>query len=117
MSDAISKLYPIDMDKHEEYIEWIIDKSKMREPYVYIQYKGTDICCDVNCSCGYHAHIDTIGLYRYACPKCKKVFALVHNVKLLEIPEEFKNKEYMFCPSVKYDVDDDWEVVDEKMDD
>lgn len=29
-------------------------------PTGFIQWKGTDVCMDVYCKCGYHSHIDSI---------------------------------------------------------
>lgn len=42
----------------------------MREPSVYIQYKGTDICLDFTCECGFDAHYDGYGAYVLHCTAC-----------------------------------------------
>lgn len=47
-----------------------------------IQWKGTDVCMDVDCVCGHHGHIDTEFLYFYRCPKCDQVFVVGTTVRL-----------------------------------
>lgn len=43
-------------------------------PSTSIQWKGTDVCMDWHCTCGYHNHIDTDFLYFVKCYSCKLVF-------------------------------------------
>ena len=53
------------------------------EPYAWIQWKGTDVCMDVHCNCGCDAHVDATFPYYYRCPKCKRLFAVGQNIKLI----------------------------------
>lgn len=50
----------------------------------YIQWKGTDVCMEVHCACGYQSHIDADFLYFVRCPECKKVWKLSPWVALEE---------------------------------
>lgn len=58
------------------------------EPYGWIQHKGTDICIDLHCVCGYHGHYDGDFFYFYECPECHRKYAVGQNVKLIELPKE-----------------------------
>jgi hypothetical protein len=42
----------------------------------FIQWKGTDICMDFHCECGYHNHYDGYFAYFVRCKKCKQVYKL-----------------------------------------
>lgn len=48
----------------------------MSKDNVYIQYKGTDICCDINCDCGTHLHLDSFNAYAVECWNCKAIWEL-----------------------------------------
>ena len=54
----------------------------------WIQWKGTDVCMDVHCKCGYHGHFDGDFFYAYECPKCKTKFAVGQNIKFIELKDE-----------------------------
>lgn len=56
--------------------------------YGWIQWKGTRVCIDLYCICGYHGHFDGEFFYRYQCPKCQRKFAVGQNVKLIEMTPE-----------------------------
>ena len=51
----------------------------------WIQWKGTEVCIDLHCKCGYHGHYDGGFFYYYACPKCGAKYAVGQNVKLIEL--------------------------------
>jgi len=36
----------------------------------FIQWKGTDVCCDFECTCGNYGHIDTEFMYYVRCAEC-----------------------------------------------
>lgn len=74
------------------YISLDDDKSAIsfdtkNDPHGWIQFKGTDLCMDVYCKCGYHSHIDDVFVYFYKCPKCKTIFELNGHVQLIERPD------------------------------
>ena len=54
----------------------------------WIQWKGTDVCIDLHCKCGYHGHWDGDFLYFYECPKCRTKYALGQNIRLIELTQE-----------------------------
>ena len=57
-------------------------------PFAYIQWKGTDVCMDVHCSCGAMGHVDADFTYYVQCGACKKVYAVCANVRLVEVSDE-----------------------------
>lgn len=42
----------------------------------FIQWKGTNACMDINCSCGKLTHVDAGFLYYVKCPYCGAVYEL-----------------------------------------
>lgn len=58
------------------------------KPHGWVQWKGTDVCIDLHCPCGYHGHVDATFFYTYRCHGCKKVYAVGMNVALIEITPE-----------------------------
>ncbi len=57
-------------------------------PRGWIQWKGTDICIDLHCGCGYMGHYDGDFFYFYECPVCHTRYAVGQNVKLIPLTEE-----------------------------
>lgn len=57
-------------------------------PHIWIQWKGTDVCCDVWCSCGQPAHFDGDFLYFFQCPHCGKYWEVGTHVKIYEVSAE-----------------------------
>jgi len=51
----------------------------------WIQWKGTDVCIDLHCKCGYHGHFDGDFFYNYGCPSCHKKYMVGSVVKLIEL--------------------------------
>ena len=39
-------------------------------PQAFIQWKGTDVCLDLQCTCGEHWHFDGDFAYVLQCPTC-----------------------------------------------
>lgn len=73
----------------------MIDKRWARQeavkpsgPHGWIQWKGTNVCMDVHCSCGVMGHIDRDFAYHYKCLACSKFFDIAGYVRLIEVPEE-----------------------------
>lgn len=52
----------------------------MNEPRVFIQYKGTDICFDFTCLCGFDAHYDGYFAYNIRCTHCGRFYAMPQTV-------------------------------------
>ena len=66
------------------------EATKLQEPYEghphgWVQWKGTDVCMDVYCSCGYHSHVDAWFAYYVQCPNCKKIYQANPHVELIEV--------------------------------
>jgi hypothetical protein len=59
-------------------------------PSGWIQFKGTDICMDVKCSCGNMTHIDGEFVYFIKCVECGKVYELNGHIELIERNDEDK---------------------------
>jgi hypothetical protein len=59
------------------------------KPHGWIQWKGTDVCMDVRCSCGYTGHVDSEFAYRVECGGCGKIWHVSPWVRLVEqLPSE-----------------------------
>lgn len=82
---------------------------KEKEPYGWIQWKGTNVCIDLLCTCGYHGHCDADFFYYYKCPQCNKKYAVGQVVKLIELNEE-QSKE-VENTAVKFQTDLDYELI------
>ena len=57
-------------------------------PHGWIQWKGTDVCIDLHCECGYLGHCDREFFYAYECPSCHRKYAVGQNVKLIPLTDE-----------------------------
>jgi len=57
-------------------------------PHLFVQWKGTDVCADVSCQCGYLGHVDVDFFYFYQCPACGQKYEIGHFVKIFPITEE-----------------------------
>ena len=53
-------------------------------PHVWIQWKGTDVCADIHCSCGELSHFDGDFMYFIRCPYCQKVWEVGTHIRLYE---------------------------------
>lgn len=67
-------------------------------PHGWIQWKGTSVCMDTHCVCGYHGHIDSDFFYRYECPKCHRKYAVGQVVKLIEMSSELIEEDEKSTP-------------------
>lgn len=53
-------------------------------PSAFVQWKGTEVCADIHCTCGHHSHIDDMFAYNVRCPACSKLWEMPHNLPLRE---------------------------------
>lgn len=67
---------------------WDIQDHKDDEPHAWIQWKGTDACMDIHCSCGSLSHVDGYFAYHVKCPSCGKVFFCNGHIELIELEQE-----------------------------
>ncbi len=54
-------------------------------PHGWIQWKGTEVCMDIRCGCGYVSHIDAEFAYFVKCPACKQVYNVDPHVRLIPL--------------------------------
>jgi len=54
----------------------------------WIQWKGTNVCVDLHCKCGWAGHYDGDFMYHVKCPKCETCYAVGQNIKLIELTTE-----------------------------
>ena len=72
----------MDTEMHES----IYGPDKIDGPHGWIQHKGTMICIDLHCECGYHGHYDSdYFFYAGLCPQCKRAYAIGEYVRLLPL--------------------------------
>ena len=64
------------------------DRLVRAGPHAWIQWKGTDVCMDVRCSCGNHGHVDADFAYYVRCSHCGKLWAMCANVRMIEVTAE-----------------------------
>ena len=65
---------------------WDMQDTKKDQPHGWIQWKGTDVCMDIHCSCGIHSHVDAEFTYHIKCP-CGKVYFCNGHIELIELEE------------------------------
>jgi len=65
----------------------VIAEDEMDGPRAWIQWKGTQACMDVHCSCGYHGHVHGDFAYFYHC-RCGKVWSVGQNVRLHALTDD-----------------------------
>lgn len=56
-------------------------------PSGWLQWKGTDVCMDIYCKCGYHSHYDGDFTYHIECPKCKTIYYCNGHIEFIELLE------------------------------
>jgi hypothetical protein len=71
------------MDKYRAIYNHDFDTAGLSSGW--IQWKGTNVCIDLHCICGYHGHVDAEFFYRYECVGCGRKFAVGQNIKLIEL--------------------------------
>lgn len=58
------------------------------KPHLWIQWKGTSVCCDIHCRCGALLHYDGDFLYSFQCPHCKTFWECGSHVPIYEVSKE-----------------------------
>lgn len=54
-------------------------------PHAWIQWKGTNVCADIRCSCGNDTHVDDWFCYSVKCGKCGRLWGMDPNVTLVPL--------------------------------
>ena len=55
--------------------------------HLWIQWKGTDVCCDIHCVCGANLHFDGDFLYAFQCGRCKQIYETGSHVAIYPVKE------------------------------
>ena len=58
-----------------------------KRPHIWIQWKGTAVCCDVRCTCGAHGHYDGDFFYFFQC-RCGKYWEVGTHMPIYEVTKE-----------------------------
>ena len=59
------------------------------DPHGWIQWKGTDVCIDIHCTCGELSHFDGDFMYYIECPNCGKVYEANSHIELIHVTRDF----------------------------
>lgn len=70
---------------------WNIQEKYEKQPYAWIQWKGTDVCLDLHCECGNLGHIDADFAYHIKCGKCGAVYFANGHIELIKLEKEPDN--------------------------
>lgn len=70
---------------------WKLQDTQDGNPHGWIQWKGTDVCMDVHCVCGYMSHIDADFLYIVKCPDCGREYFCNGHIELIELENQNDN--------------------------
>lgn len=54
-----------------------------KPPSVYVQWKGTEVCLDFSCTCGYAGHYDGGFAYGLKCAECGQIWTMPHTFGLI----------------------------------
>jgi hypothetical protein len=68
------------------------------KPHAWIQWKGTDVCCDIHCECGAHLHYDGDFMYFIRCPHCCTVWEVGTHVALYKVTDDRADDEFVKEP-------------------
>lgn len=60
-------------------------KFERGEPHGWVQWKGTDVCMDFHCRCGYFGHVDGMFAYFIECPECHTVYMSNAHIEMVPL--------------------------------
>lgn len=55
------------------------------EAYGWLQWKGTDVCMDIHCTCGALGHLHGLFAYTIKCGHCGKRYELSGHIEFQEL--------------------------------
>ena len=61
------------------------------DPHGWIQWKGTEVCLDLHCTCGELTHFDGGFMYHIKCPFCGQVYEANGHIQLIPLDFEPSN--------------------------
>lgn len=63
------------------------------KPHIWIQWKGTEVCCDVHCDCGAFLHFDGDFFYFFKCKECGQNWEVGTHMPIYKVtPERVKDR-------------------------
>jgi hypothetical protein len=57
-------------------------------PHIWVQWKGTNVCCDIHCECGEMSHYDGDFFYFFKCPACQRYWEVGTHVAIYPTTKE-----------------------------
>ncbi len=76
------------MSKTKTYSDaWDKQQKFENESHGWIQWKGTDVCIDIHCICGFLSHFDGDFMYVIQCPICDRKYFVNGHIELIEIED------------------------------
>jgi len=70
------------------YCRGTFDRFPGSDASVFIQWKGTDLCMDFHCECGYHSHIHGMFGYTIECVGCEALYEMGTQVRARRMSDE-----------------------------
>ena len=58
------------------------------KPYGHLQWKGINVCMDINCICGELTHVDGEFCYHVKCGNCGKIYFCNPYIEFIEVDYE-----------------------------
>ncbi|MCP4990860.1 MAG: hypothetical protein GY928_33910 [Colwellia sp.] len=73
-----NKSYTTAMNEH---------RNNTSAPYGFVQWKATNVFCELNCECGETSFYDGWFMYTVECPHCKAKYFVPFNIPLVKIQD------------------------------
>jgi hypothetical protein len=61
-----------------------IEEKYTGKPHGWVQWKGTNVCIEIHCKCGYHSHYDGYFAHHIQCPSCGTIYYLNPHIEMIE---------------------------------
>jgi hypothetical protein len=72
-----------------DYTTWAGEPFPDTDSEVFIQWKGTEVCIDFRCPCGFLGHFDGGFAYSVECSACGATYDLGTQVRVRRVDEPF----------------------------
>lgn len=82
-----------------DIVNYVCDENLSQpEPYIFIQWKNTDVCLDFHCECGEHLHFDGFFLYAIGCGVCGRSYSMPSTIRLKPLPSDSRHEAKIVIP-------------------